>query len=62
MSDATDNPQREVECARCGDVHKWSDRLEVQEDIWTVYRCPVCGDESYTNCRTILPEDSDLPF
>jgi len=48
-----DDPQREVECARCGDVHKWSDRLEVQEGIWTVYRCPVCSDESYINCESL---------
>lgn len=58
----SDNTERNVECARCGDIHKWSDRLEVTEGIWTVYRCPVCGDESYINLNTTLPEDNELPY
>jgi hypothetical protein len=47
--DGTDDPNREVECCKCGSVHKWSDRITKKGLIFVSYLCPSCGDESYYN-------------
>jgi len=42
-----------VECATCGNIHKWSERKIIVKPNWTCYYCPKCGDESYVEPKNI---------
>lgn len=44
-----DNPEKLVTCTDCDHQHKFKDRIVVQDDIWTLYKCPKCGSESFCN-------------
>ena len=51
-------PDEMVQCARCRNQHKLSERKRVlQRNNWTSYRCPRCNAESYY--KIPLPQNTD---
>jgi Zn finger protein HypA/HybF involved in hydrogenase expression len=53
-----EKPEQKVECAECGLIHKFSERLVIPEQIIDTveilkYVCPLCQDESYIRVPTM---------